>query len=65
MMKKLKFSKLANYARLGERTFLRIFKRATGNSPKEYIKRARVEYEKNLLEEGSKNITEVSYESGT
>ncbi len=62
--RKFRLSELASMTSLADRTFMRRFKNATGNSPTEYIKRSRVEFAKRLLEKGSKSVSEVSYETG-
>ncbi len=49
---------------MSERSFIRRFKLATGNTPSEYIQRVKVEHAKQRLEEGKDNIKEVSYSTG-
>lgn len=49
---------------LGRRTLERRFRKATANSPLEYLQRVRIEAAKKLLEEGYKTINEVMYEVG-
>ncbi|WP_020678185.1 GlxA family transcriptional regulator [Geopsychrobacter electrodiphilus] len=47
---------MAGMAQMVERTFLRRFKKATGDSPLEYLQRLRVEAAKRLLERGETRI---------
>lgn len=47
---------MAQMAQMVERTFLRRFKKATGDSPLEYLQRLRVEAAKRLLEKGETRI---------
>ncbi len=47
---------MARMAQMVERTFLRRFKKATGDSPLEYLQRLRVEAAKRLLERGETRI---------
>jgi transcriptional regulator GlxA family with amidase domain len=49
---------------MSERTFIRRFKAATGNTPSEYAQRIKVERAKKLLEEGTLSIKEVTYKTG-
>lgn len=46
----LKMAALADEACMSQRTFLRRFKRATGNTPIEYLQRVRIEAAKKMLE---------------
>lgn len=57
-------SELARRYGLSKRNFERRFKKATANTPIEYIQRARIEFVKKNLEAGSKNINDVMYEVG-
>jgi len=60
---------MARMAKMVERTFLRRFKKATGDSPLEYLQRLRVEAAKRLLERGETRIdlitTAVGYEDAS
>jgi len=60
---------MARMALMVERTFLRRFKKATGDSPLEYLQRLRVEAAKRLLERGETQIdlitTAVGYEDAS
>lgn len=51
---------LAGQAKLGERTFLRRFKRATGTTPLQYLQQLRIEAARHLLEITTRNIEEIS-----
>ncbi|MEQ7800521.1 helix-turn-helix domain-containing protein [Pedobacter sp. ASV1-7] len=55
---------LADKFAIGRRHFERRFRKATSNSPAEYIQRVKVEAAKKQLENTSKNINEVMYEVG-
>ncbi|MCF6178063.1 MAG: helix-turn-helix domain-containing protein [Geopsychrobacter sp.] len=61
--------KMASMAQMVERTFLRRFKKATGDSPLEYLQRLRVEAAKRLLERGETRIglitSAVGYEDAS
>ncbi|MEB0264064.1 MULTISPECIES: helix-turn-helix domain-containing protein [unclassified Mucilaginibacter] len=62
----LKFSvdELADKFAIGKRHFERRFKKATNNTPAEYIQRVKVEAAKKELENSAKNISEVMYDVG-
>ena len=49
---------------IGRRHFERRFKKATNNTPVEYIQRVKIEAAKKQLENTRKNINEVMYEVG-
>ncbi|HEU4471234.1 MAG TPA: helix-turn-helix domain-containing protein [Flavisolibacter sp.] len=49
---------------IGRRHFERRFKKATNNTPIEYIQRVRIEAAKKKLESSGMNVTEVMYEVG-
>jgi len=49
---------------VGRRNFDRRFSKATGNTPLEYIQRAKIELAKRALESTRKTVNEVMYESG-
>jgi transcriptional regulator GlxA family with amidase domain len=55
---------LAGRAALGERTFMRRFKRATGDTPVEYLQHLRIEAAKKLLETTSESIDGIILKSG-
>jgi transcriptional regulator GlxA family with amidase domain len=55
---------LAAMAGLGERTFMRHFKAATGRSPSDYVQALRVEAAKAMLESGFKPVQAIAHEVG-
>jgi transcriptional regulator GlxA family with amidase domain len=61
---KISVNELALKFAIGRRHFERRFKKATNNTPVEYIQRVRIEAAKKQLETSSKNINEVMYEVG-
>ncbi len=61
---KISVEELAVRFAIGKRHFERRFKKATNNTPAEYIQRVKVEAAKKELETGRKNVNEVMYEVG-
>ncbi len=61
---KLNVQKLAEKAAISSRNFVRRFKKATQNTPLEYIQRVRIEAAKKKLESSTLNVHQVMYESG-
>jgi transcriptional regulator GlxA family with amidase domain len=55
---------LARRVAMSRRTFVRRFHNATGNSPREYIQRVRVEGAKRLLEAGNLSVGEIARRVG-
>jgi len=55
---------LASKFTIGRRHFERRFKKATNNTPVEYIQRVKIEAAKKWLETSAKNVNEVMYEVG-
>lgn len=55
---------LASRFAIGRRHFERRFKKATNNSPLEYIQRVKIEAAKKMFERSSRNVNEVMYEIG-
>jgi len=49
---------------LGRRTFIRRFKKATGDTPLEYLQRVRIENAKRYLETTSKTFSEITWDVG-
>jgi transcriptional regulator GlxA family with amidase domain len=49
---------------IGKRHFIRRFKKATNNTPIEYIQRVKIESAKKQLENSRKNVNEVMYDVG-
>ncbi len=61
---KISFEELAAKLLISRRNFDRRFTRATGNTPVEYLQRAKVEFAKSALEKSRKSIFEVMDEVG-
>lgn len=61
---KISVDELAVKFAIGRRHFDRRFKKATNNTPAEYIQRVKIEAAKKMLEIGRKNVNEVMYEVG-
>jgi len=61
---KLNIDELANRFAISSRSFLRRFKKATANTPLEYIQRVRIEAAKKRLESSTDTITQVMYDMG-
>lgn len=61
---KLNVENIAERVHLNERSFLRRFKKATSNTPLEYIQRVRVEAAKKKLESTTDTIMEVMFSIG-
>lgn len=61
---KLNIDEIANLVKVSGRTFLRRFKKATSNTPLEYIQRVKIEAAKKRLESSTKNIQEVMFSIG-
>ncbi len=58
---KLSVEQISDIVNLGARSFLRRFKKATFNTPLEYIQRVKIEAAKKQLENTTKSILEVMY----
>ncbi len=61
---KLSVEELALRFAIGRRNFERRFKKATSNTPVEYMQRVKIEAAKKHLENSTRNINEVMYEVG-
>ncbi|GAB4496887.1 MAG: helix-turn-helix domain-containing protein [Saprospiraceae bacterium] len=61
---KISIEDLASKFAIGRRNFERRFKKATNNTPVEYIQRVKIEAAKKWLETGRKNVNEVMYDLG-
>ncbi|PST83233.1 AraC family transcriptional regulator [Pedobacter yulinensis] len=61
---RISVEELATRFAIGRRHFERRFKKATNNTPVEYIQRVKIEAAKKHLENTRKNINEVMYEVG-
>lgn len=64
LAEKLSVEELASRFAIGRRHFERRFKKATSNTPSEYIQRVRIEAAKKQLENSRKNVNEVMYDVG-
>ena len=62
--KKLNVDELANRFAISRRSFLRRFKKATANTPLEYIQRVRIEAAKKRLESSTDSVSEVMFDMG-
>lgn len=61
---RITIDELASRFAIGRRHFERRFKKATNNTPVEYMQRVKVEAAKKQLETSRKNVSEVMYEVG-
>lgn len=61
---KISVDQLATRFALSRRNFVRRFKKATNNTPLEYIQRVKIEAAKKSLESSTENISEVMYAVG-
>ena len=61
---KISVEELADRVAIGRRSFEKRFKKATNNTPVEYIQRVKMEAAKRSLETSRKNVTEVMYDVG-
>jgi transcriptional regulator GlxA family with amidase domain len=61
---KISIPDLASKLAIGRRNFDRRFKKATGNTPLEYVQRLRIENAKRMLEKKQRSIQEVMYQVG-
>ncbi len=57
----IKIDDLVKLTALSRRSFIRKFKKATGNTPKDYIQRAKVEWARKKLEYENIDIQQISY----
>ncbi|HWB25792.1 MAG TPA: helix-turn-helix domain-containing protein [Chitinophagaceae bacterium] len=64
LAEKLSVEDIASKFAIGRRHFERRFKKATNNTPSEYIQRVRIEAAKKQLENSRKNVNEVMYDVG-
>ena len=62
--KKISVDQLAGLFAISRRNFERRFKKATSNTPVEYLQRVKIEAAKKSLESGRENINEVMYSVG-
>lgn len=61
---KLNIDAIARFFNINKRSFLRRFKKATSNTPLEYIQRVKIEAAKKQLESSTKSISEIMYQIG-
>lgn len=61
---KITIERLATMSSLSRRNFERRFKRATANTPVEYLQRVKIEAAKKSLESGRENVNDVMYAVG-
>lgn len=61
---KVDFQELADKCGMSERTFYRIFKQATGQTPQTYLKRVRVDHAAEALRATDETVTEISFAAG-
>ncbi len=61
---KISVDYLAGMSLISRRNFERRFKKATSNTPVEYLQRVKIEAAKKSLESGRENINEVMYAVG-
>ena len=61
---KISVEDLSSKFAIGRRHFERRFKKATNNTPAEYIQRVKIEVAKKQLESSNKNVNEVMYDVG-
>ncbi|WP_320009313.1 helix-turn-helix domain-containing protein [Maridesulfovibrio sp.] len=62
--KPMQIAMLAEKSSLGERTFLRRFKAATGMTPNNYLQQLRIEAARHLLEVSAKSVEEITVAVG-
>jgi transcriptional regulator GlxA family with amidase domain len=60
----LNIDEIANHSNMSKRNFIRRFKKATQNTPFEYLQRVKIEAAKKALEKGSQNINLLMYDAG-
>ncbi|MDB5116886.1 MAG: transcriptional regulator, AraC family with amidase-like domain [Mucilaginibacter sp.] len=64
LAERISIEDLATRFAIGRRHFIRRFKKATNNTPAEYIQRVKIEAAKKHLENTRKNVNEVMYDVG-
>ncbi len=62
--KPMSVEEVAEQANMSKRNFIRRFKKATQNTPLEYIQRVKIEAAKKSLEKGTQNISSLIYDVG-
>jgi transcriptional regulator GlxA family with amidase domain len=60
----LNIDEIAEHTNMSKRNFIRRFKKATQNTPFEYLQRVKIESAKKALEKGAQNINILMYDAG-
>jgi transcriptional regulator GlxA family with amidase domain len=60
----INIDEIAGYTNMSKRNFIRRFKKATHNTPFEYLQRVKIEAAKKALEKGTQNINLLMYDAG-
>ena len=60
----IKMADLSKISNMSSRNFIRRFKKATGDTPIEYLQKIRIEAAKNQFEKGNTSISDVMYNTG-
>ncbi len=60
----INIDEIAGHTNMSKRNFIRRFKKATQNTPFEYLQRVKIEAAKKALEKGSQNINLLMYDAG-
>jgi transcriptional regulator GlxA family with amidase domain len=60
----LNINEIAEHTNMSKRNFIRRFKKATHNTPFEYLQRVKIEVAKKALEKGAQNISLLMYDTG-
>ncbi len=60
----INMDEIAGHTNMSKRNFIRRFKKATQNTPFEYLQRVKIEAAKKALEKGSQNINLLMYDAG-
>jgi transcriptional regulator GlxA family with amidase domain len=60
----LSVEQIAGHSNMSKRNFIRRFKKATDNSPIEYLQRIKIEHAKRALEQSGENISTLMYDVG-
>jgi transcriptional regulator GlxA family with amidase domain len=60
----INIDEIAGHTNMSKRNFIRRFKKATHNTPFEYLQRVKIEAAKKALEKGTQNINLLMYDAG-
>jgi transcriptional regulator GlxA family with amidase domain len=60
----INIEEIAGHTNMSKRNFIRRFKKATHNTPFEYLQRVKIEAAKKALEKGAQNINILMYDAG-